>query len=355
MQFVFIGLSFLLGLLIGLVFVFKYKSESKILKEQLTIFQGEKTKESEILQKIAPVTDTVKKMQEKIELLERDRTSQYKGIEEQMKNAIEGQARLQSTTAGLATALKSNQVRGSWGELELKRIVESTGMTEHVSFDTQESYGENRPDMIIKLPEGKEIIIDSKVNANHYLEACNISDFASSGELEVKNNLLKQHAKTVKEQVNKLSSKEYWKNRQTPDFVIMFIPSEAMLSCALENDPSLLEYAFSKKIALASPVSLFSVLKTVSFVWQQQLLTDNAKELGDMCVDLFERVKVIAKHSTNLEKSLEKAVESYNSFASSLERNVFTQANKIAQKLEKTPIDEQPMLEYNAYEWRKKD
>ncbi|MDR0950958.1 MAG: DNA recombination protein RmuC [Candidatus Ancillula sp.] len=318
----------------------------------------EKAEESVVLQKLAPVDDVLKKVQTKIEDLENQRKEQYGSLEKSMQINQQQQEQLSKVTNNLTSALKSNQSRGQWGEAQLRTIVEATGMVEHVDFDTQVAWIKNngttntgtansgtvsvaqRPDMIIHLPGNRSIIVDSKAPADKYFEAVAIDDFENQEKLAERDSLFKEYAKAMRRQVDLLSKKEYWAGDvETPDFVIMFIPSESMLSSALENDPSLLEHAFKQRVALASPVSLFSVIKTVSFVWQQQALNENAQELGVLAQELLHRVSVLAGHSENLRKAIDKSVKSYNRFASSLESQVITQANKIAEKMEQEQIE----------------
>jgi DNA recombination protein RmuC len=352
----FIG-GVILGAAVLLPFFTSARAARNLLQSQLVDLQNATTAQSQsegkILEKLAPVSDTINQMRTKIESLEKERHSQYGALSESLKVTMSQQEDLRKATAGLATALKSNQSRGQWGEAQLRRIVEATGMVEHVSFDMQVAGSSTRPDMVIHLPEGKTIVVDAKAPAYHYLEACAISDYGDEAELRRKSELMTEHAKAVRLQIDLLSKKEYWAEFESPDFTIMFIPNEAMLSAALETDPTLLEHSFQKRIALASPVSLFSVLKTVSFVWQQQLLSDNARELGELSMELLKRVGVVARHGADLAGSLEKAVGKYNDFAKSLEGNVITQANKIAKHMEKPTLDAPKKLEFKAHEWKK--
>ena len=321
----------------------------EVQNEQLQQFMGKSENENKVLVALSPIAQTVRQMQEKIEVLEKERATQFGVLKEQTSS-------LMNTTSALATALKSNQSRGQWGEIEMRRILEATGMSEHVSFDVQVVGDDsNRPDMIIYLPGGRTIVLDAKAPMNDYLEASGISDLASEGELLHKKELLKKSMQAMKLQIDRLSSKNYWEQWESPDFVIMFVPSEAMLSATLETDPTLLEYAFKKKVALASPVSLFSVLKTVAYTWQQQAISDNAKELGELSLELLKRVGVLAKHSGELAQSLEKATLKYNEFAISLERNVITHANKIAAKLEQKELDEPKKICFDMHEFVKKE
>ena len=359
---------FLAGVIVTLVVLLpilaSLRAQKNLLREQVdslekkAVTQGQS--EEKVLKELAPVNITIKQMQTKIEDFEKERLAQYGALSEALKISREDHERLQKATATLATAMKSNQSRGQWGEVQLKLIVEATGMVQHVSFDTQVGgRWETRPDMVIYLPEGKTIVVDAKAPATDYLKACSIPDLSDEAELQHREELMRGHAKAVRSRVDDLASKKYWENKdfkdKSPDFTIMFLPSEAMLSSALETDPNLLEHAFGKGIALASPISLFSVLKTVSFVWHQQLVSEKAKELGEMSVELLERVRVLAGHSKELAVGLEKAVKSYNSFAKSLESKVLTQVNRIAICMNKSEIDVPKELDFKAHEWKKEE
>lgn len=338
----------------------KLQDEQKAELERQT--EAERTareKEGRILEKIAPVSETVKKMQSKIEELEGERKEQYGSIRELMEQNKGQTESLTKVTGVLSSALKSNQSRGHWGETQLRNIVEATGMVDHVEFETQTSFSLNdgkryRPDMIITLPGGKKVVIDAKAPMDKYLESSEITMADGAQAQNKKVLLLKEHAKAVKLQVDSLSKKEYWdiKELDSVDFTLLFIPSESSLSAALQADPTLLEYAFRKKIALASPVSLFSVLKTVSFVWQKQALNDSAYEIGELGKELLERVGKLAKDGDSLADSIHKVVKKYNTFAGTLERNFITSANKLAKKVEKAELEPPQTLETDENELR---
>jgi len=208
------------------------------------------------------------------------------------------------------------------------------------------------------LPQGRKIVLDAKAPLDDYIAACaaedsgfGIQDSGGRGKQE----LLERSARALRRQIDLLSSKKYWEDCGGPDFVIMFVPNEAMLSSALETDATLLEYAFNKKVALSGPVSLFSVLKTVAYTWQQDGMAKNAMELGELSKELLKRVSVLARHSEDLAGALDKAVGKYNEFAKSLERNVLTQANRIAEKLEAPEIDEPKKLHFESHEFCKEE
>jgi DNA recombination protein RmuC len=272
-------------------------------------------------------------MQSKVSELEQQRSLQYGALEQQLKESRQFGEELRATTQSLASALSSNSVRGTWGEAQLRRLVEVAGLTAHVDFDTQQTMttdtGVIRPDMIINLPGGKTIVIDAKVPFNSYLEASQIPLTATGEQAARRETLLKAHVKAVRAHVDALSGKNYWTGFDfSPEFVLAFIPSESLLASALEADPTLLDYAFSKRVALASPVNLWAVLKTVAYTWQQQVVTDEAKKLFDLGNELYSRLSTMTKHSEDLRKAIENTVKHYNGFIGALETRVLTTARK---------------------------
>jgi DNA recombination protein RmuC len=290
--------------------------------------------ESKLLEAIAPVKFHLEQMQQVVTRLEKDRTEQFGTIQEQLKNAIDSDAALRKQTQALSQALSSNNIRGVWGETQLRKLVELAGLIKHADFDEQASFntdtGSGRADMVINLPGGKSLAIDSKVPFNSYQEASTISDLASGEELARRNRLIEEHVKAVKGHVDALSSKTYWTGlNASPDFVIAFVPSESLLSAALDADPSLLEYAFKKNVALASPVSLFSVLKTINYIWRQNVDETQVRTMIKLGKELYDRVGKVAEHADKLGRSITATVKDYNIFVSSLESRVLVTARKL--------------------------
>lgn len=290
--------------------------------------------ESRVLQALAPVRESLSDMQRKVTELESQRTLQHGELAQQLRTAAESEERLRSTAEALASALRSNSTRGVWGETQLRSVVEAAGLLERVDFDVQSSIhseaGAGRPDMIIRLPGGKSIALDAKVPFNAYLEASQIPATATGVEGAQRQTLLKQHVKAVRDHITALGSKAYWTGLESsPELVIAFIPSESLVSSALEADPSIMEFAFGKRVALASPVTLWSVLKTVAFSWQQDVLTQEAKQLFDLSRTLYSRLGTTAGHIEKLGRSLERTVKDYNGFVGSFERQVFPAARKL--------------------------
>ncbi|MCD5346594.1 DNA recombination protein RmuC [Agromyces sp. S2-1-8] len=290
-------------------------------------------RESAVLQALSPVRETLASMQQKVSELEQQRSSQYGSLAEQLKQAQAADERLRATTESLASALRSNSTRGVWGETQLRRVVEAAGLLEHVDFGVQHSIstdaGRGRPDMVVYLPGGKYIPLDSKVPLEHYIEASSIPETAVGEEAARRKSLIERHVKAVRLHIDALSKKTYWQGFDaSPEFVIAFIPNESLLSAALEADATLLNYAFERRVALASPVNLFAVLKTIDYAWQQQAVSDEAKKLFDLGNTLYQRIGVLAGHADGLRKAIERTVDSYNKFASSLESRVLVTARQ---------------------------
>ncbi len=301
--------------------------------------------QGKVLSALAPVQKNLDALQEKVSQIEEGRKREMGALGEQLKGLGEQQARLDKETSSLSAALRNNKVRGAWGEAQLRNIVESAGLLEHVDFDTQvvvaDSEGRTqRPDMIIHMPGGKTIPIDSKAPYADYQRACEIPDTASPEELERKDELLRAHAKAVREHVKTLGNKAYWNAfPDAPDFVIAFIPNESLLQAALETDPTLMDDAFAQKVALTSPITLWAVLKSVAYAWQQQSLTDDAKMLFDLSRELYERFAVLGERATKLGNSITKTVSAYNAFAASLESRVLVTARKL-QRVDQSKVIE---------------
>ena len=301
--------------------------------------------QSKVLSALAPMQKNLDALQQKVSQIEEGRKREMGALGEQLKGLGEQQARLDRETNALSSALRNNKVRGAWGEAQLRNIVESAGLLEHVDFDTQvvvtDADGRTqRPDMIIHMPGGKTIPIDAKAPYADYQKACEIPDTATPEELARKSELLHAHAKAVREHVKTLGDKAYWNAfADAPDFVIAFIPNESLLQAALETDPTLMDDAFARKVALTSPITLWAVLKSVAYAWQQQSLTDDAKMLFDLSRELYERFAVLGDRATKLGSAITKTVGAYNAFASSLESRVLVTARKL-QRVDQSRIIE---------------
>lgn len=300
-------------------------------------------REQLVLRALAPVQETLQHMQQKVDELERERQSQYGALAEQLRRAQESDDALRSTTESLAGALRSNSTRGVWGETQLRRVVESAGLTRYVDFDTQAAItsdaGAGRPDMVVRLPGGKALAVDAKVPLDAYLEASAIPLTATGDEAVRRKSLLDKHVRAVRAHVDALAKKSYWAGlTASPEFVICFIPSESLLAAALEEDPSLLDHAFGRRVALASPVNLWAVLKTVAYTWTQQDVSDEARTLFDLGNELYQRLGSLTGHADDLRRAIERTVDSYNRFAGSLESRVLVTARKFP-GIDETKLD----------------
>jgi DNA recombination protein RmuC len=301
--------------------------------EQVALAERDRA-ESKVLQALTPVQESLRTMQHKVTELETQRSQQHGELSQQLKSATESEERLRSTAEALASALKSNSTRGVWGETQLRNVVQAAGLIERVDFTLQSSItsdaGAGRPDMVVHLPGGKNIAVDAKVPFNSYLEASQIPVTATGEEGAKREQLLKQHVKALRSHIDALSTKAYYAGLDaSPELVIAFIPSESLVSSALEADPAIMDYAFGKRVALASPVTLWSVLKTVAFSWQQDVLTEDAKVLFDLSRELYGRLSKLSEHVEKLGRSIERSVKDYNSFVGSLERQVLPSARKL--------------------------
>ena len=311
------------------------------LRVQLTNLQAqleqEKLKaqeENKILVQLAPVKQQLEQMQTVVAQLEKERSTQFASISEQLRNAVETDENLRKQTQTLAQALSSNSLRGVWGEAQLRKLVELAGLIKHADFSEQATIstegGSGRADMVINLPGGKSLAIDSKVPFNSYQEASAISELATGEELDRRRRLLEEHVKAMRKHIDDLGSKAYWTGLEaSPDFVVCFVPSESLLSAALEQDPAILEYAFKKNVALASPVSLFSVLKTINYIWRQNADESQIRSMIKLGKELYDRVGKVAQVADKLGRSINTTVKDYNSFVSSLETRMLVTARKL--------------------------
>jgi len=276
---------------------------------------------------LAPLREQLNKYEEGLRLMELDRQKAYTSLVTQVQSLAESERRLQAETRNLVTALRAPSTRGRWGELQLRRVVEVAGMVEHCDFEEQvpanTEDGRQRPDMVVHLPGSKLIIVDAKVPLQAFLDANDATEEAT------RRSHLANHARQVRAHVDLLASKAYWQQfDQSPEFVVAFVPGEALLSAAFEQDPHLLEYALTKRVLLATPVNLVALLRTVAASWQQQALTENAREVQQMGRDLYRRLSVFGHHLARTGKGLSTAVEAYNKAVGSLERSVLPQARR---------------------------
>lgn len=280
-----------------------------------------------ITELVAPLRKSLEQVDEKIQAVERARTSAYAGLQEQIKGMLEGQGALQKETSNLVYALKAPAVRGRWGEIQLERTVEFAGMTEHVDFvqqaSTDTAEGRLRPDLIVHLPGGKRIVVDAKAPLAAYLEALEAKD------PEVQTGLLQRHARQIRDHIKALGAKQYWRQFDpSPEFVVLFLPGEVFFSAALEQDPDLIQFGSSANVLLATPTTLIALLKATVYGWRQEAVTEQAREISALGRELYERLCTQAEHFADVGKSLQKAVESYNKSLRSLETRVLVTARK---------------------------
>jgi len=297
--------------------------------------QAQKDAENNLLAaEIKPVKESLAAMTQTVADLQRQRTAQVGELQAQIRSVVESNENIRKEAAQLSQAMSSNSVRGVWGETQLRRLVELAGLLKHADFDEQAtiSTGDSsgRADMIIRLPGGKSLAIDSKVPFNSYQAASAISELATGEEALRRKQLLDEHVKAMKSHIDALSTRSYWTGLDaSPDFVIAFVPSESLLSAALDIDNTLLEYAFKKNVALASPVSLFSVLKTINYIWRQNADEGSLRTMIQLGKELYERVGKVTELADKLGRSIGSTVKDYNAFVSSFERRMLVTARKL--------------------------
>lgn len=302
-------------------------------KENLEKLQGEARgdldqRQQAIAALVEPLHAALGKVDAEVRRIEAAREQAYGTLTEQVRSMVTSQERLQAETGRLVTALRRPEVRGNWGEVQLKRAVEFAGMVDFVDFRTQETVagddGRLRPDLVVKLPGGKQVVVDSKAPLDAYLAAIEAPNE------ETRKVALLRHARQVRDHVRKLSSKAYWDQfDDSPEFVVLFLPGEAIFSAALEVDPQLIEEAFQHSVLIVTPATLVALLKTVHYGWRQETLAANAREISEAARILYDRVRVFAEHFSRVGKGLEDALKAYNSAVGSYERNVLPQGRRI--------------------------
>jgi DNA recombination protein RmuC len=272
--------------------------------------------------------DTLARVESQLRETDAARRSSHAALSEQVAIARQSSDQLRKETQALVTALRRPEARGRWGEMQLRRVVELAGMTSRCDFDEQVSVatadGAQRPDMVIRLAGGKNIVVDSKVSLAAYLEA------AEASAEDVRAARLGAHARHLREHVDRLAAKAYWAAlAPSPEFVVLFVPGEAFLAPALEHDPGLLEYAMAHRVHIATPTTLVTMLRTAQYAWQQAALSENARAVFDLGRELYDRIASIGKHVDGLGKALTNAVSAYNRTVGSLESRVLVSARKL--------------------------
>ena len=309
-------------------------------RERLGADRAESERQGKLLEAISPVRQTLSDMQQVITRLESERAQQYGHLSEQLTTAAAADQQLRDATATLSESLRNSRTRGAWGEVQLRNIVESAGLMEHVDFDTQVTHvgerGRLRPDLVVNLPGGAHLPVDSKTPMDAYLRSSApevADDPAARARLEA------AHAKAVRGHVDQLAAKDYWKGvGRGPDFVVAFLPLEGLLATAVDQDPGLLDYAFSKRVALVTPVTFWALLRTVAYSWQQERLQEQAQELFELGRELQSRVATLADHAEQMRGSIEKTVGAWNRFAGSLESRVLVTARRFSEIDDSAPI-----------------
>jgi DNA recombination protein RmuC len=376
----YLGLAFLLGATIGalimLLRVYRYKNElqtermlhaeklktlesaSKQLSDNFAALSGRALKESnEMFLKLAeqnlqkhhniarselekkeksieslvkPIRDTLEKTEKHLRDIEKERQEAYGSLKQHLHSMADTQVRLQKETQNLVSALRRPEVRGQWGEMTLKRLAELAGMCEHCDFAEQLSVSSDsgivRPDMIVRMPDQRELVVDAKTPLDAYLNAIQAEDDQQRS-LE-----LQRHSRKVRERVKELASKAYWSQfKHSPDYVVLFIPGDQFLSSALEYDTSLLEYALSNKVILATPTSLIALLRAVAFGWRQQGVAQNAEKIQQTGEELYNRMLAFTEHLAKIGSALGSSVDHYNKAVGSLERSVLPSTRKFVE------------------------
>ena len=308
-------------------------AERDLLRERVTDLEVAIGQDQELAATMAPLSSALQRVERQVQALERDRIEQFSRLDEQLSAVRLNEEALRVQTAALAGALRSPTARGAWGEIQLRRVVEHAGMLARVDFTTQltgttPDGASVRPDLVVHLPGGKQLIVDAKAPLAAFLEASEGSEGSGSAERQERASLA--HARAVRAHVDSLAAKEYWTAFQpTPQLVICFVPGEAFLAAACAADPALLDYAMGRRVVLATPTTLLALLRTIALTWQSEALTGNARQLFELGRELHTRLGSLGDVTGKLGRSLQRAVEDYNAMVATLERRVLVTARRM--------------------------
>ncbi len=370
------SLALVIGFFIGWIIAVKiglkkFESTDENMKNAFKAIAAEELdRNSEKLTKMAGERDEILKLQlghhkeaianllnplsEKIKLIDKERIETFAKLKSELQHVTNSNEKLKSETGNLVNALRRPEVRGRWGEITLRRVVELAGMTIHIDFDEQQSVtlesGRKRPDMVVHLPEDREVVVDSKVSLDAYLSAYEEVDGIKREEL------LKRHSKAMRNHVTELSQKTYWEEfSEGIEFVVMFVPNDAFLEAAFQYDANLMDYAMQKNVIIATPATLMAILQTIEFGWRQVNMRENAREISKLGKELYSRINVFTSHLDSIRSNINKLIENFNKAVGSVERKIIPQMKRFdelgagdGKKLnEVEKIDEQPRTVIN--------
>ncbi len=294
--------------------------------ERAALADGQLAQRFDVQELVGPMRETLARVEQQLRESDVARAQSHAELAQQVEFTRRGAEQLREQTRALVTALQRPEARGRWGELQLRRVVELAGMAAHVDFDEQVIVeGGLRPDMVVRLAGGKNVVVDSKVSLAAYLEAAATADDGTRG------TRMAAHARHLKAHVDSLASKAYWAALpESPEFVVMFVPGEAFLAPALAVDPELLEYAVIRRVHIATPTTLISLLRTVQYAWQQEKLSENARAVFEVGRELYDRLSGMGRHLERVGKSLTASVAAYNAAVGTLETRVLVSARKLS-------------------------